>query len=75
MPGELPFFVIGKIIEVSPVYEIAYAKVSNGNVYHLFPSTKGIDFYKLQKGQEIKLEVTSRLTQVLSASVINTSAE
>jgi hypothetical protein len=75
MAGELPFFVTGKIVEVSLAYEIAYAKVPNGNVYHLFPSTRGIDFYTLQKDQQIRLEVTTILTRVLSASIINTSAE
>jgi hypothetical protein len=75
MAGELPFFITGKIVEVSPSYELALVKVQNGNIYHLTPATKGIDFYKLYKDQLVRLEVTTVLTRVLSATIINTGAE
>lgn len=70
MPGEYPFFVDGKVVEISTAYNIAYVKVINGNVYHLYPATPGIDFKTLKKDQKVRLEVTTMLTRVLSASVI-----
>lgn len=70
MPGERPFFIEGEITEVLIPYEIAYVKVDNGNVYHLKPSTPGINFYELKAGMNVRLEVTSLLTRVLSAKII-----
>lgn len=70
MSGERPFFIEGQLVEISAGYNIAYVKVPNGNVYHLHPHTPGIDFSKLQKSQIIRLEVTTMLTRVLSASII-----
>jgi hypothetical protein len=72
MAGEFPFFIEGQITEVSFVYRIAYVRVPNGNVYHLHPDTKGIDFGRLKKSQIIRLEITNMLTRVLSASIIET---
>lgn len=69
MPGEIPFFVEGKVVEILP-QEIAIVKVPNGNLYHLTPGTKGIEYYRLQKGDVVKCEVTTMLTRVLSARVI-----
>jgi hypothetical protein len=70
MSGERPFFIEGQVVEVSAGYNIAYVKVSNGNVYHLHPNTPGINFKDLKKSQIIRLEVTTMLTRVLSASII-----
>jgi len=72
MPGELPFFIEGQVVEVSTGYNIAYVKVPNGNVYNLHPTTPGIDFSKLKKSQIVELEVTTMLTRVLSARIIET---
>lgn len=72
MPGELPFFIEGQVVEVSMPFNIAYVKVPNGNVYHLHPGTPGIHFNKLQKSQIVRLEVTTMLTRVLSATIIET---
>lgn len=71
MPGELPFFIEGQVTEVSVPFRIAYVKVPNGNVYHLHPGTPGIDFYSLKKTQIVRLEVTSMLTRVLSATILD----
>jgi hypothetical protein len=70
MSGELPFFIEGQVVEISTAYKVAYVKVPNGNVYHLHPDTVGIDFKKLAKGQIIRLEVTTKLVRVLSASIV-----
>ena len=70
MPGEMPFWIRGKIVEVSAQYFLAYAKVSNGNVYHIHSNTPGIKFSEIKKGQEVYLEVTNMLTRVLSANII-----
>lgn len=69
MPGERPFFVEGKIVDILVSANLALVKVSNGNVYHLIPETPGIVFDKLRKDQRIILEVTIR---VLSARLIET---
>lgn len=70
MSGERPFLIEGVVIDISPSHEVAYAKVVNGNVYHLFQSTSGLNFNRLEKGQKVLLEVTTKLTQVLSARII-----
>lgn len=70
MPGERPFYIIGKVAEISVIHYLAYVKVDNGNVYQLHPNTVGIDFDKLDIGQLIELEVTSILTRVLSARIL-----
>jgi hypothetical protein len=70
MPGELPFFIIGTVAGLSVQYRTAYVRVPNGNVYDIHPHTIGIDFSKLEKGVQVRLEVTTRLSRVLSASVI-----
>lgn len=70
MPGELPFFITGKIAEILP-QEIAIVKVPNGNLYHLIPSTPGIDYYKLKVGMLISCEVTRELGRVLSAAIVD----
>lgn len=70
MSGEYPFFIEGRVVDIQIGYNIAYIKVPNGNIYHLKPDTPGIDFQKLKKGQKIRLEVTTMLTRVLSASII-----
>ncbi len=72
MPGELPFFIEGQVVDLSIPYGIAYVKVHNGNIYHLKPDTPGINFRDLKKTQIIRLEVTTMLTRVLSASIIET---
>jgi len=71
MPGEFPFFIEGQVTEVSVPFKIAYVKVENGNVYHLHPDTPGIDFYALKKSQIIRLEVTTMLSRVLSARILD----
>lgn len=70
MPGELPFFILGKVVEVSVPHNLAYVKVDNGNIYHLHSETRGIVFDKIKRGQMIELEVTSMLTRVLSARIL-----
>jgi hypothetical protein len=69
MPGEIPFYVTGEVVELLNS-EIKIVKVQNGNLYHLRPSTPGIDFYSIEKGMLVKCEVTSVLTRILSATVI-----
>jgi hypothetical protein len=71
MPGERPFFIEGQVVEVSIGYNIAYVKVPNGNVYFLKPDTPGIDFDKLKKTQVVRLEVTTMLSRVLSAEILD----
>ena len=71
MAGEKPFFIEGRITEVSKSASTAYVKVVNGNVYHLTPYTPGIDFDSLERGQIVRLEVTLLLTRVLSAEVLD----
>lgn len=70
MPGEIPFFIEGQVVDFSTQYNIAYVKVQNGNVYHLRPDTPGINFSNLRKAQKVRLEVTTMLTRVLSASIL-----
>jgi len=70
MPGEFPFFIEGKIVEIISSDTLAIVKVVNGNIYHLHPWTPGIDFSSLRKDQMVLLEVTRLLTRVLSAKVI-----
>jgi hypothetical protein len=69
MPGELPFFIEGTVTEIM-AQEIAIVKVPNGNIYHLYPSTPGINFYALKKDDRVLVEVTTMLTRVLSATVL-----
>ena len=57
MPGEIPFYVTGEVVELLNS-EIKIVKVQNGNLYHLRPSTPGIDFYSIEKGMLVKCEVT-----------------
>lgn len=68
MPKELPFYVVGKIADI--LVNTAYVKISTGNVYHLTPNTPGIEFDKLRKGMMAECEVTTLLTRVLSARII-----
>lgn len=70
MPGERPFFILGKVVEVAKIHNLAYVKVDNGNVYHIFPDTKGVNFDKIKRGQMVELEVTTMLTRVLSARIL-----
>lgn len=69
MSREFPFFIKGTVVEILP-QEITIVKVPNGNLYHLKPSTPGIEYSRLQKGDIVECEVTSMLTRVLSAKVI-----
>ncbi len=71
MPGLIPFYIIGTVARVPPGAGIAYAKVSNGNVYYLYPNTPGLDFSKLQIGQMIELEVTNEVIRVYSARILD----
>ena len=68
MPGELPFFVTGKIANIYA--DTAYVKVPTGNVYHIHPNTQGIEFGRLKKDLIIQCEVTTMLTRVLSARIV-----
>jgi uncharacterized linocin/CFP29 family protein len=70
MPKEFPFFIEGQIVDVSIPYQLVLVRVSNGNIYHIHPNTPGVEFNKLRKGQIIRLEVTTMLTRVLSAEII-----
>ena len=67
MPGEIPFFVTGKISAIRG--DVAYVKIQTGNVYNLYPWTPGIEFTRLTIGQVIECEVTSMLIRVLSAKL------
>lgn len=71
MSGEMPYFIIGKIVEVMPQYNVAYVKVDNGNVYNLTPKTPGINFRDLKKGMTVECEITSMLIRVLSARILH----
>lgn len=70
MAGERPYFIEGKVIEVSIAYQLAFIKVANGNVYHILPNTLGIEFNELVKDQIVQMEITSMLTRVLSAKIL-----
>ena len=69
MPGEIPYFIQGKVVDISIAYKKAYVKVDNGNVYHLTPKTPGIDYEELSIGVIVECEITSMLTRVLSARI------
>lgn len=71
MSGEIPYFIIGKVVEVMPQYNVAYVKVDNGNVYNLTPKTPGIHFQDLKKGMIVECEITSMLIRVLSARILH----
>jgi hypothetical protein len=71
MPGEIPFWIVGEIKLYYPHAGEAYVRVPNGNVYLLKPSTPGIKFEELKIGMVVSCEVTSKLTRVLSAKIIN----
>lgn len=70
MPGEMPYFIEGKVVQVLPQYQVAFVKVENGNVYHLTPKTPGIDFQQLSVGMIVECEITSMLIRVLSARIL-----
>lgn len=69
MAGEIPYFIRGKVVEILP-QEVTIVKVPNGNLYHLKPSTPGIEYHRLLKDDIVECEVTSVLTRVLSARVV-----
>jgi hypothetical protein len=69
MPREIPYFISGNVVEILP-QEIIIIKVSNGNLYHITPSTPGIEYYRLLVGDIVECEITSVLTRVLSARFI-----
>lgn len=69
MPGEIPYFISGSVAEILP-QEIIIVKVPNGNLYHLTPSTPGIEYYRLLVGDIVECEITSVLTRVLSARFV-----
>ena len=71
MTGEIPFFIDGKVTKITIGCQIILVKVKNGNVYSIHPDTPGIDFQNLREGQTVRLEVTTRLTHVLSAYIVN----
>lgn len=71
MPGEKPFFIEGTVAEVLKTHSVKYVKVPNGNIYALRPDTPGIIFDEIIVGQRIRLEVTTMLTRVLSAKVLD----
>ena len=75
MSGELPFFIEGKVVEILPGFPIATVKVVNGNIYTIHNDTPGIRFEDVKLDQRIRLEVTTRLNRVLSASIISDAAE
>ena len=68
MPGEFPFFIVGKVVDLS-VPNLAIVKVENGNLYNVNSYTPGIEFSKLTKGTLVELEVTNTLTRVFSAKI------
>ena len=70
MPGKMPFFIIGTVKSISHLIKTAYIKVPNGNIYHIFPFTLGIDFDRLKNNQNIEIEVTDELVKVYSARII-----
>lgn len=73
MPGEKPFYIVGEVKQISNVENIAYVRVPNGNVYYVYGYTPGIDFARLKIGTMVNMEVTTMLTRVLSASIIQNS--
>jgi len=70
MPGEIPYFIEGKVVDISIPYRTAYVKVENGNVYHLFPHTPDLEFENLRIGTIVECEITSALIRVLSARIL-----
>lgn len=68
MPGELPFFVKGYVAVL--LHSMALVKTKTGYIYELFPDTEGLEFNKIVLDDIVECEVTSRLTRVLSASII-----
>ncbi len=70
MPGEIPYFIQGKIVDKAIAHRIAYVKVDNGNVYNLIPTTPGIVFEELKIGMIVECEITSKLIRVLSARIL-----
>jgi len=69
MSGEKPYFIEGTVTQVNVYERTIYVKVPNGNVYHIFPFTPGIEFNKLERGKVVILEVTTKLVNVLSAKL------
>ena len=60
----------GKIVEIM-ANEIAIVRVVNGNIYHLRPSTPGINFYMLKVDDKVVIEITTELVRVLSAIILS----
>lgn len=69
MPGELPFWIDGEVRLI--ISYSAYVRVPNGNVYLIKDDTPGIDFSRIRMGTKISCEVTTMLTRVLSAKIID----
>lgn len=69
MPGEVPFFIEGQVVEIISTNKLALVKVPNGNIYHIHDRTPGIKFSEIEMGQIIKMEVTLMLSRVLSAEI------
>jgi hypothetical protein len=70
MPGELPFWIDGEVRMIISHIGEAYIRVPNGNVYLVKIDTPGLEFNKIKIGTKISCEVTSLLTRVLSAKII-----
>lgn len=70
MPGEIPFFVEGVVAGINEHEKTAYIKHKNGNVYHVFPFTPGIEFSELKIGVRVSIEITNVLTKVYSARIV-----
>jgi len=71
MPREIPFFIEGKVTNITNGCQSVLVRVQNGNVYSIHPDTPGIDFKNLREGQIVRLEITTRLIHVLSAYIVN----
>ena len=70
MPGVKPFFIDGEVVEFLDSGRLALAKVNNGNVYHLTQYTECLDYKKLKIGTKVRLEITTQLVKVYSATII-----
>ena len=68
MPREIPFFIEGRVAQI--VGETAIVRVPNGNLYHVYSYTPGIDFSNIAIDKRIVCEVTSVLTRVFSARLV-----
>ena len=75
MAAERPFFIKGKVVEVSLWHPLIVIKGVNGYLYHVHNDTPGIRFEDIKLNQVLEIEITSQLTRVWSTRKITDAAE